>query len=110
MWQSLKLLSCLVAVAAASRSSDGALFLYDAKHEHTTPQGQDVIREDAARLLLQQRMLSTQTTPSTALEEPIVELLNKYGGNQHELFSEVPAGNQQKLLIIVEGLVKDAGE
>jgi hypothetical protein len=111
MWHTLKLLSCLAAVATASSASasDGAIFLFDAKQDAAL-QGQGAIHEDAARLLLQQRMLSTQTTPSTALEEPVVQLLNNFGGNQYNLFQEADSRNQQKLLVLVEGLLKGSCE
>ncbi|OKL56897.1 hypothetical protein UA08_07850 [Talaromyces atroroseus] len=106
MWHTLKLLSCLAAVATASSApaSDGAIFLFDAKQD-VGLQGQGSIHEDAARLLLQQRMQSTQTTPSTALVEPIVQLLDNFGGYQYNLFQEADSRNQQKLLVVVEGLV-----
>ncbi|GAM38795.1 hypothetical protein TCE0_033f09822 [Talaromyces pinophilus] len=105
------LLPCLAAVAsAASGSTDGSIILLDTQQTTTSAITRDVVREDIARLFLQQRILSTETTTPTnqlLLAKPVLELLNIYGGNQYSLFQDVPISEQQKLLVVVEGIVKD---
>lgn len=112
MWHIVKLLSCLATVAGVSSASvpDGAIFLFDANQQEDGLQGEGAIHEDVARLLLQQRMQSTQTTPSTALTAPVVQLLNQLGGSQYNLFQEADSRNQQKLLVLVEGLLNGSCE
>lgn len=112
MWPTLKLLlPCLAAVAStASASTEGSIILLDAQQTTTSVVNRDLVREDIARLLLQQRILSTETiTPTNQLllTRPVLELLDTYGGNQYNLFQDVPISEQQKLLIVVEGIVKD---
>lgn len=112
MWPTLKLLlPCLAAVAsAASASTDGSIILLDTKQATTSAIARDVVQEDIARLILQQRILSTESaTPSNKLllASSVLELLNIYGGNQYSLFQDVPISEQQKLLVVVEGIVKD---
>ncbi|RAO72749.1 uncharacterized protein BHQ10_008761 [Talaromyces amestolkiae] len=112
MWPTLKLLlPCLAAVAsAASAPTDGSIILLDAQQATTSAIARDVVQEDIARLFLQQRILSTETaTPPNKLllTSSVLELLNIYGGNQYSLFQDVPISEQQKLLVVVEGIVKD---
>jgi hypothetical protein len=108
------LLPCLAAVAsAASGSTDGSIILLDTQQTTTSAITRDVVREDIARLFLQQRILSTETTTPTnqlLLAKPVLELLNIYGGNQYSLFQDAPISEQQKLLVVVEGIVKDNGK
>jgi hypothetical protein len=112
MWHTLKLLlPCLAAVAsAASASNDGSIILLDTQQTTTSAITREVVREDIARLFLQQRILSAETTTPTnklLLARPVLELLNVYGGNQYSLFQDVPISEQQKLLLVAEGIVKD---
>ncbi|EEA22267.1 hypothetical protein TMatcc_008294 [Talaromyces marneffei ATCC 18224] len=111
MWHTLKLLlPCLAVVAsAASGSTEGSIILLDAD-QTISSFTRDVVREDIARLFLQQRILSTESTTPTnqlLLARPVLELLNIYGGNQYSLFQDVPISEQQKLLVVVEGILKD---
>uniref|UniRef100_A0A093XKN3 Putative endoplasmic reticulum membrane protein n=1 Tax=Talaromyces marneffei PM1 TaxID=1077442 RepID=A0A093XKN3_TALMA len=97
MWHTLKLLLPCLAVVAAP-------------HQTISSFTRDVVREDIARLFLQQRILSTESTTPTnqlLLARPVLELLNIYGGNQYSLFQDVPISEQQKLLVVVEGILKD---
>ncbi|KAH8701162.1 hypothetical protein BGW36DRAFT_375697 [Talaromyces proteolyticus] len=96
------LATCLAAVAAAS---DGSITIFDSAHSNQQPHA--AVHEDAAKLLLQQRMVSTGSIASAALEEPVLELLNSYGV-QNALFDETPRNSQQKLVVVIDGLKKDA--
>lgn len=112
MWHTLKLLlPCLAAVAsAASGSTGGSIIVLDTQRSTTSVTTRDVVGEDIARLFLQQRILAIETTTPTnqlLLTRPVLKLLNIYGGNQYNLFQDVPAREQQKLLLVVEGIVKD---
>lgn len=112
MWHAMKLLPlCLAAVAsAASASTGGSIVILDKMGITASANTRDSIAEDAARLLLQQRILSTEiTTPTNKqlLTKHFLELLNTYGGNQFSFFKETPLSEQQKLLVVVEGIYKD---
>lgn len=106
MWHISRLLVASLA-AVATAATDGSIFIFDS--ETANAQTHTSVNEDAAKLLLQQRMLSTGFAASAALDEPVLELLNSYGGEQNSLFGE-PHNSQQKLLVIIEGLTKDTGE
>lgn len=106
MWHiSTLLVASLATVATAA--TDGSIFIFDS--ETRSAQTHNSVDEDAAKLLLQQRLLSTDFATSTGLNEPVLELLNSYGGEQNSLFGE-PQNSQQRLLVIIEGLTKDTGE
>lgn len=112
MMPTLKLLlPCVVAVAAATTiSNDGSIILMGQNQDATSKIVQEAVSENAARLLIQQRMLPSHARTndhSLTLTQPVLELLSKYGGNQYNLFQELIVGEQQKLLVVVEGLVED---
>ncbi|CRG92215.1 hypothetical protein PISL3812_09271 [Talaromyces islandicus] len=106
MWHISRLLVASLAAVTTAAATDGSIFIFDS--ETRSAQTHNSVNEDAAKLLLQQRMLSTDFAASAGLDEPVLELLNSYGGEQNSLFDE-PHSSQQRLLVIIEGLTKDAG-
>jgi hypothetical protein len=106
MWHISRLLVASLA-AVATAATDGSIFIFDS--ETANAQTHASVNEDAAQLLLQQRMRSTDFAASAVLDEPVLELLNSYGGEQNSLFDEAHS-NQEKLLVIIEGLTKETGE
>jgi hypothetical protein len=95
-----KVLFLCLAVATTTAAYDGAIYMFRS--------GQDlrklhhgIMHEDVAKLIMEQRMKSTGYITLGNVEEPVVELLNDYGGEQEPLFSDETSNDiQQRLLII----------
>ena len=80
------------------------MFTFDVGHK-SKPFHNGFVREDAAKLVLKQRMKPTQSIFLGTHEEEVMELLNHFGGQQAPLFSDWEfIDSRQRLLIVLEGV------
>lgn len=103
------LILCL-AITLTTTAYDGIIYTFDSGKGSTLSHN-GVVREDVAKLVLEQRMKPTRSTSLGTVEEEVVELLNHIGGQQVPLFGdEAFLDRRQRLLIVCEGVGHESGE
>lgn len=108
----MKPISTLLALASASAAAAAAqsarVYTFDTEQQQTssTSRGES-LSADTARLILSQRLGSSQYSQLGDVDESVLEQLNKFGGAQQSILGAQDGnGDASKLLIVVEGVDK----
>lgn len=98
-------------LAGALRASAYEAFAYTFDSHQKLPSSHDgSVPEDTAKLVLEQRMRSSQSSVLGSVKEEVVERLNQFGGGELPLFGSAEEHeNPQRLLIVCEGVGSKAG-
>ncbi|KAL2005013.1 hypothetical protein VTN00DRAFT_2863 [Thermoascus crustaceus] len=93
-------------LAGALRASAYEAFAYTFDFHQKLPSSHDGgVPEDTAKLVLEQRMRSSQSSVLGTVNEEVVERLNQFGGGELPLFGSAEEHeNPQRLLIVCEGV------
>jgi hypothetical protein len=99
-----------LAIAFTTTAYNGAIYTLDAGGGSGLLHNV-VVREDVAKLILEQRMKPTGSALLGTDEDEVVELLNHLGGQQVPLFGDWElADSQQRLLIVCDGVDNESGK
>ena len=92
------------AAFVASTVAGEALVYTSESWSRQTPADPPSISPSTARLLFAQRLGLSQYHSLQATDESTLEILNVYGGNQQQIFTQERSLDAEKLLLIVEGV------
>lgn len=105
-----KILSLCLAVANTTAAYDRAIYILGTGRDSQSL-NDGVVHEDAAKLILQQQMISAEQATLGYAEEAVVEMLNDFGGEQERLFNDESNKDvRQKLLVVFQGMDIETSE
>lgn len=104
----LTLSAGVLASASAAAAQAARVYTFDTEQQpSTTSSSGESLSADTARLILSQRLGSSQYSELGEVDESVLDQLNKFGGAQQPILgAQDKDGDVSRLLVVVEGVDK----